>query len=111
MINSKFLKRSLDAEQKRRDEAKEGKVPLSKWKKFKTEYPDGTMQDYKRLEKENRRIAAQNKRKKFGESRAPKAAKEAVGRATQPPQAKNLLGATPCQQDDLLCANQMSFTG
>ena len=103
-------KRALDSAQKRIDEAKEGKAPLGKWKNFKAKYPHGTPEDYKAIRKREKEIAAQNKGKKLGESRNPKAAKEIVGKTTQPPQAKNLLGATPGQQDDLLCANQMNLT-
>ena len=103
-------KRELDSAQKRIDEAKEGKVPLGKWKNFKAEYPHATPEDCKAIRKREKEIAAQSKGKKFGESRDPKAAKEIVEKATRPPQAKNLLGATPGQQDDLLCANQMNLT-
>lgn len=106
--------RALNNDQKRIAEAKEGRVSLSKWKKFKAEYPQATMEDYKRVERENRRIAAQNKRKFCG-ARNPningKEAKTSVEKATPPPQAKDVFGATPNQQDDLICANQMSFTG
>ena len=86
-----WQKRAADAEQKRK-------------------IRNGTMADYKILEWENRRIAAQNKGKKLGESRKPntaKAAKELAEKATS--KAKDVFGATPCQQDDLLFANQMSL--
>ena len=97
-------KRALDAEQKLRNDAKEGNVSLRKWTQFKREYPHGAMSDYKAIQKREKEIGAANKTV-FGASEKPveKAEKKTK---TAPPQAKQMLGAAPDQQDDLFCANQ-----
>ena len=99
-------KRASDAEQKLRNDAKEGKVSLRKWTRFKREYPHGTMSDYKAIQKREREIGSTNKTV-FGASEKP--VEKAEKRQRQRPprrQAKQMLGADPNQQDDLLCANQ-----
>lgn len=100
-------KRASDAEQKLRNDAKEGKVSLRKWTQFKREYPHGTMSDYKAIQKREKEIGATNKTV-FGASEKPveKAEKKTT---TAAPQAKQMLGADPNQQDGLLCANQQWF--
>ena len=95
-------KRASDAEPKLRNDAKEGKVSLWKWTQFKREYPHGTMSDYKAIQKREKEIGATNKTV-FGASEKP------VEKTATLPQAKQMLGTTPGQQDDLLCANQQWF--
>ena len=51
-------KRASDAELKLRNDAKEGKVSL---RKFKRKYPHGTMSDYKAIQKQEKEIGATNK--------------------------------------------------
>lgn len=99
-------KRASDAEQKLRDDAKEGKVSLRKWTQFKREYPHGTMSDYKAIQKREKEIGATNKTV-FGASEKPvEKAEKKTKTAPAAPQAKQMLRADPDQQDDLLCANQ-----
>ena len=97
-------KRASDAELKLRNDAKEGKVSL---RKFKRKYPHGTMFDYKAIQKREKEIEATNKTV-FGASEKPveKAENKTKTKTAPPPQAKQMLGTTPDQQDDLLCANQ-----
>ena len=76
-----------------RNDAKEEKVSL---RKFKREYPHGTMSDYK---------AIQN----FGVSEKPVEKTEKKTKTAPLPQAKQMLRADTDQQDDLLCANQQWF--
>lgn len=102
-------KRASDAEQKLRNDAKEGKVSLRKWTQFKREYPHGTMSDYKAIQKREKEIGATNKTV-FGASEKPvEKAEKKTKTTTAAPQAKQMLGAAPGQQDDLLCANQQWF--
>ena len=100
-------KRASDAEQKLRNDAKEGKVSLRKWTQFKREYPHGAMSDYKAIQKREKEIGSTNKTV-FGSSEKPIEKMEKKTK-TAPPQAKQMLGADPDQQDDLLCANQQWF--
>lgn len=102
-------KRAADAERNLVNEAEEVGVSVKRWEKIKEERPDITTEDYKRIRKREKEIEATTK-PKFGASTKPaKISMEKATKTTPPPQAKNLLGATPGQQDDLLCANQMSF--
>lgn len=101
-------KRASDAEQKLRNDAKEGKVSLRKWTQFKREYPHGTMSDYKAIQKREKEIGA-TKKTVFGAAEKPVEKTEKKTKTAPPPQAKQILGATPGQQDDLLCANQQWF--
>lgn len=96
-------KRASNAEQKLRNDAKEGKVSLRKWTQFKREYPHGARSDYKAIQKLEKEIGATNK-PVFGASEKP--VEKAEKKTMPPPQAKQMLGTTPGQQDDLLCANQ-----
>lgn len=97
-------KRALD-KQNLRNDAKVGKVSLRKWTQFKREYPHGAMSDYKAIQKREKEIGATNKTV-FGASEKPVEKAEKKTTTAPPPQAKRMLGATPGQQDDLLCANQ-----
>lgn len=102
-------KRASDAEQKLRNDAKEGKVSLRKWTRFKREYPHGTMSDYKAIQKREKEIGATNKTV-FGASEKPvEKTEKKTKTAPAAPQAKQMLGADPNQQDDLFCANQQWF--
>lgn len=101
-------KRAADAERRLVDEAKEAGVSVKRWKKIKEKRPDITTEDYRRIRKREKEIEATTK-PQFGASTKPAKIRVEKATKTTPPQAKNLLGATPGQQDDLLCANQMSF--
>lgn len=99
-------KRAADAEQKLRNDAKAGNVSLRKWTQFKREYPRGAMPDYKAIQKREKEIEATNKTV-FGASEKPvEKTEKKTKTAPAAPQAKQMLGATPNQQDDLFCANQ-----
>ena len=100
--------RASDAEPKLRNDAKAGNVSLRKWTQFKREYPHGTMSDYKAIQKREKEIEATNKTV-FGASEKPVEKTEKKAKTATPPQAKQMLGAAPDQQDDLLCANQQWF--
>ena len=101
-------KRASDAEPKLRNDAKEGKVSLRKWTQFKREYPLGAMPDYKAIQKREKEIGATNKTV-FGASEKPVEKTEKKTKTATLPQAKQMLGADPNQQDDLFCANQQWF--
>lgn len=102
-------KRASDAEQNLRDDAKEGKVSLRKWTRFKREYPRGTMSDYKAIQKREKEIGS-TKKAVFGASEKPvEKTKKKTKTTPAAPQAKQMLRADPDQQDDLLCANQQWF--
>ena len=94
-------KRPLDAEQKLRNDAKEGKVSL---RKFKREYPHGARSDYKAIQKLEKNIGATNKTVFEASEKSVEKAEKKTKTATA--QAKQMLRTTPGQQDDLLCANQ-----
>lgn len=101
-------KRASDAEQKLRNDVKEEKVSLRKWTQFKREYPHGTMSDYKAIQKREKEIGT-TKKTVFGASEKPVEKAEKKTKTAPLPQAKQMLGADPNQQDDLLCANQQWF--
>ena len=101
-------KRASDAETKMRNDAKEGKVSLRKWTRFKQKYPHGAMSDYKAIQKREKEIGATNKTV-FGASEKPVEKAEKKTKTATLPQAKQMLRTTPDQQDDLLCANQQWF--
>lgn len=84
-------KRASDAELKLRNDAKEGKVSL---RKFKRKYPHGTMSDYKAIQKQEKEIGATNKTV-FGASEKPVEKAEKKTKTAPPPQTKQMLGATP----------------
>ena len=101
-------KRAADAERRLVDEAEAAGVSVKRWEKIKEERPDITTEDYQRIRKREKEIEATTK-PQFGASTKPAKIRVEKATKTTPSQAKNLLGAIPGQQDDLLCANQMSF--